>query len=161
MAATAAGGALSAYGQYQQGKTSNQIAQNNATMAGYAATEAQRQGELQSQQAQRQAAMQQGATRNRLAANGVDLGVGTAGELQANNDYFGEVNAANARTNAGRQAYGYDVQAQNDRAQGAAAQQQGTLGAFGTVLGTAGSVSGRWYSMTTPNSGMGTYPQMG
>lgn len=151
LALMAASTAMSAYGQYTQGQVANKIAQNNATMAGYAAQDAQQRGELQAQQSQRQADMAQGAARARLAANGVDVGVGTAGDLQAQNDFFGQYNANQARFNAAREAWSDRTQQSNFLAEGAAAAQQGRLGAFSTVLGGSAQVAGKWYAMNNPD----------
>lgn len=150
MAAMAASTAASAYGAYTQGQTSNRIAQANAQQAQITAQTQQQQGELAAQQAQRQAAMAQGAARARLAANGVDTSVGTAGALQAQNDFFGEMNANTARYNAQLGMWSSQQQANNFTAEGSAAATQGDIGAFGTVLGGAGQVAGRWYSYKNP-----------
>lgn len=156
MVATAVSASASAYGQYRQGQASAGIARNNATMAGYAAQDAQYQGEMRAQAAQRQAAQVQGATRARLAANGVDLGVGTAADLQAQNDFFGEQNASNARYDAARQAWSDRAQQSNFTFQSHEDVMNGNLGAAGTAIGGAGQVAGKWYGYTNPSPVPGT-----
>lgn len=155
IAMMAASAVLSASAAMKQGQVTAQIGRNNAAMAEYAARDAENRGELQAQQAQRQAAQAQGATRARLAANGVDLGVGTAADLQAQNDFFGEYNATQARNNAAREAWSDRAQGANFNAQANAASEQGNLGAFSTLLGSGGQVAGKWYQYRNPSPGYG------
>lgn len=155
--------AVSAYGQIQQGKATQKIANNNAIEAGYAADSAQKQGEIQAEGAQRQADVVEGATRARLAAGGVDLGVGSAASVQAGNDFFGNLNVNAARDNAALTSYGYRTQAQNFTTQGNVAMSQARIGATSTIIGgmasAAGSMSGS--GMGGMGGGMGAGGGMG
>lgn len=145
LAATAISGTISAVGQYQQGQVAKQVGRNNQIMAEYAAQDAQRRGELEAQQVQRQARALKGAQRATMAARGLDLGVGTQAEILDSTDFFGQSDASTARFNAQKEAWSYREQGKQSRFEGRAAARQGTLGAFGTLLGTTGQVASKWY----------------
>jgi hypothetical protein len=145
LAATAVGGGVAAYGQYQQGQTAKQVGRNNQIMAEYAAQDAQVRGEEQAQAARRRGDAIKGAQRARMAASGLDLGVGTTAELQDQTDFFSQGDQETARFNAKRDAWSLRAGGQQARAQGDASASQGNLQAFGTALTTAGQVAGKWY----------------
>jgi len=150
MAAMAVGGGVSAFSAIQQGKTAQQVANNNATMAEYAAQDAQKRGEEDAMAVQRKAAALKSSQRVGLAANGLDLSYGTAADLQDQTDFFAQSDAATARTNASREAWRLRSGGEQDRAAGAAARSNANLQAAGTLLSTAGSVAGKSY---TPKTG--------
>lgn len=143
------GAGISAYSMQQQGKTAQQIANNNAKMAEYAAQDAQKRGEEDAMAVQRRAAALKSSQRVGLAANGLDLSYGTAADLQDQTDFFGQADAATARTNASREAWRLRAGGQQEQAAGAAARSNANMQAAGTLLSTAGSVAGKWY---TPSS---------
>lgn len=146
MAAMAIGGALSAKAQYNQGQVQAGLMRNNATMAEYAAQDAMRRGDEEAAKVRRQGDQIKGAQRAKMAAAGLDLEAGTAGELQDQVDFFSQMDQNTARSNAKRDAWALREQAKGYGVQGAAAEQQGTLGAFSTILATGGQVAGKWYA---------------
>jgi len=94
-----------------------------------------------------------------MAANGIDIGQGSAAELQASTDIMKEIDANTLTANAIRHAFGYQTQATNARTQGvnarnaALAQQAaasgispGMAGAT-SLLGSATKVAASWYGM--------------
>lgn len=110
--------AASAQGQYQ--KT---IFDQNAKMADLQATDALQRGQLAEQRSRLETRQQIGSTRADLAAQGIDVGSGSAADVQASQAGVGELDALTIRNNAAREAYGYKVEALN-------ASQQGRLAAF-------------------------------
>lgn len=144
--ASAVAGGVSAYGQYQQGKAQEQIAKNNAVVAGYQAQDASRRGEEEAMRIRRQASQLRGQQRARFAAGGLDLSEGTPGDIIDQTDFFGQVDQNTARYNAGLEAWGHRARASNLRAEGANAAVAGRTQAFSTLLSTAGSVADKWYS---------------
>lgn len=142
--ATAAAGTMSAVGQYQQGQVAKQVGRNNATMAEYAAQDAERRGEEEAQAIQRKASQLRGTQRSMMAARGLDLGVGTPAELIDQTDFFAEQDRATARSNARRDAWSSRAQGQDMLMQGRYAARNANAQAFSTLLGTAGSVSDKW-----------------
>lgn len=144
LTATALAGGMQAYGQYQQGQVAAQVGRNNQIMAEYAAQDALKRGEDEAMRARRAGDQIKGAQRASMAARGLDLGVGTAQELQDQTDFFSLSDQTTARDNAKRDAWSARVQGANARAQGDAARRQGNLASFSTLLGTAGQVSSKW-----------------
>lgn len=141
--------AVSAYGSYEQGQTQKKIGRNNAIMAEYAAQAAERQGENDAQAARRKADTLKGAQRARLAANGLDLEVGTAADVLDQTDFFAATDQTTIRNNTKRAAWSARAQGANFRAGGDAAAEQANLNAFGTILGGSSQVASKWY---TPSS---------
>lgn len=144
MAAVAAGTAMSAYGQYQQGQAARQTARNNQIMGEYAAQDAQARGEEDAMAVSRKGEQLKGAQRSRMAASGIDLGVGTAADIQDQTDFFAQQDVNTARSNARRDAWAFRAQGANAAAQGRFAAQQGQLQAFSTLLSGAGQVASMW-----------------
>jgi hypothetical protein len=144
LGATVGSGVMAAGSAYQQGQVQKQVARNNATMAEYAAQDAQRRGEEDAAAISRKAAGLKGTQRSLMAARGLDLGVGTAAEIQDQTDFFGEADAATARFNASRDAWAYRAQGQDMMSQGKWAARNANAQAFSTLLGTAGSVASKW-----------------
>lgn len=66
-----------------------------------------------------------GTQRVAAAAAGIDVNDGSAVEVQADTARYGEMDAITIRTNAAREAWGYKVQAMNDRATAQSARMQG------------------------------------
>lgn len=104
------------------------------------------------------------AQRANLAANGVDLGVGSAAEIQASSEIMKDIDVSTIRANAARTAWGYRVQGLNAKMQGLNATMQagnqrlaslvgntaaGAISPLGSAgasfLGSAGSVAQSWY----------------
>ena len=152
LAATAGAGAMGAAGAYQQGQVAKQVGRNNQIMAEYAAADALRRGDEQAMQDRRQGDQMKGAQRARMAASGLDLGEGTAGDLQDQTDFFSAVDQTTSRQNAKLDAWASRAQGANARAQGDAAARQGNLSAFSTLLGTGGQVADKWLTYKAPAS---------
>lgn len=94
-----------------------------------------------------------GAQRAALAANGVDLGYGSAAEIQASTDLLKETDLNTVSANAVRSAWGYRTQAvnaQNEALLRSTAADSISPGAAAatTLLGSAGSVASSWYTRT-------------
>lgn len=132
-------------GQYRQGQIAKQVGRNNQVMAEYAAQDAQRRAGEDAIRVQQKASQLKGAQRAAMAAKGLDLGVGTQAELLDQTDFFGATDAATARDNGNRDAWSAREQGRQAMAQGDAAARQARLSAFGTLLGNATAVAGKWY----------------
>lgn len=153
--ASAVSGTAAVVGAYQQGQAAKAMGRNNQIMAEYAAQDALRRGDAEAAAVQRRASQVQGAQRAALAAKGLDINAGTAGELQDQTDFFSQVDQSTARTNAARDAWSARVQGANARAQGDAAARQGTTGAFATLLGTGAQVADKWATWSKPQGFQG------
>ena len=116
----------------------------NAKMSEYAAQDAQRRGEDEAAAIQRKAASLKSSQRVSLASRGLDIGYGTAGDLQDQTDFFGQMDASTARYNAANQAWSARAQGTLAKAEVRAAAYQGALGAAGTLLSGAAQVASKW-----------------
>lgn len=88
-----------------------------------------------------------------MAANGIDLGTGSAAELQASTDIMKEIDKNTLEANAVRSAWGYRIQAVNSKNDAllkrATAKAISPFGAAASsLLGSAGSVAGSWYQFS-------------
>jgi hypothetical protein len=101
-----------------------------------------------------QTGMQYGALRGRqratLAANGVDLGVGSAAEIQASSAIMKQIDLNTIKANSVRTAWGIRTQGVNSQAEArmfsaSASGISPSSGAMSTFLTGAGSVASRWY----------------
>lgn len=95
-----------------------------------------------------------GAQRAGFAASNIDVGYGSAVDVQADAAFLGELDALTIRTNAAREAWGYKVEATDIRkraeiarregvmleAAGRERQSQARLGAVGTIAGTGATL---------------------
>ncbi len=154
-----AGAGSSMMGSYYSAK--NQAANLNfqANIAGINAriAESAAQSELQKGQRQigaltLQAGQLKARQRATLAANGVDLGYGSAAEIQASTDLMKEIDMDTIQANAVRSAWGYRTEKANYQAQaimaGAAAKGiRPVESAVSSLLGGAGSVANSWYGL--------------
>jgi hypothetical protein len=66
-----------------------------------------------------------GAQRAGFAASNVDVSFGSAVDVQADAAFLGELDALQIRTNAGREAWGYKVQAEDYRKRAEIARKEG------------------------------------
>ena len=139
-----AAAAFSAYGTYQQGQAAKQVGRNNQIMAEYAARDAERRGEEDAMKVRRQADQIKGAQRSRMAAAGLDLGVGTAAELQDQTDFFGLQDISTTRNNARKAAWSARATGQQEAAMGDFTARNSNLAAFSTLLGGASQAAGKW-----------------
>lgn len=158
-AATAVGTGVSIYGAMQtasaQSAAANaqaQQARNNAVLAGRAADDATARGDIAAQQKANQTAQLLGQQRVGLAANGVDPNSGSALDLQSDVAGNGELDQLTIKSNAAREAAGYQAQGMNystqasiDEADSQNALSAGALKATSSLIGGAGSVASSWY----------------
>lgn len=124
-----------------------QVSDMNAKVADQNARDALERGKIEEQQKRQEVAMLTGRQKAAMGANGVDIGFGSPLDTLVDTAMLGEIDALTIRSNAAREAYGYNVQGANGRADAAlsrssakGAKKGGYLSAFGTVLGGAGDV---------------------
>lgn len=171
-----AGTVAGAYGAYNQSKASKasleyqaSVARNNAEYSESQARDAIRRGQVAENDVRRRTAQLRGSQRARLAANGVDLGEGSALNILLDTDYFGELDALNVRDNSNREAAALRTQGSNQIGNAnlldARADMESPIGAaLPTLLTGAGAVANSWYrnkSPITPNYSLPTQPSLG
>lgn len=145
-----AGGALTgAVGSIVQGqsaaqadKYNGQIALANATIQKRNADQAGLAGEEQAAISGMKTRATVGDTKANQAASGIDVNKGSAVDVRTSEQQLGKLDALTIRSNAAKQAYGYETEAMSDTAQSeldkqaaSSAQTAGYIGAAGTLLG--------------------------
>jgi len=152
----AAGAAVSAYGASKAARTrknayaaQGQIDSNNAQIAEWQAAQAETAGAQQEQNARLRGAQVAGGQRAEMAANGIDLGSGSATDVLASTKLVNEIDALTIRDNATRTAWGYRTQGTNftnDANMSASAADSINPGLVGwsSLLGNAGAVDASW-----------------
>ena len=148
----AAGTAVSAYGQIQQGQTQQAIDNRNATVLNYQASDAAVRGS-QEEQIQRQKVQQLlGAQTAAAGASGADVGSKSFGDVMATSAAMGELDAQQIRMNAMREAWGFKTQAEGLQWQGQAAKQAGLVGGIGTAITGFGAAYGNYLKSKNPTT---------
>lgn len=124
------------------------LAENNAKIASQNATWAAQSGEQKVAQRQSKTRAEAAAIATNQAASGIDIGSGSALDVKTSAAQLGELNAINIRSDAARQAYGFQTeqasdlaQASLDRAQGKNAENAGLIGGATSFLGGASEAS--------------------
>lgn len=152
MASSAIGSFYSAQSQKSSLQFQASMAEINARIAETNAQQAMFRGDREVGALTLKAGMLKGRQRASLAANGIDLGVGNAAEIQASTDIMKEIDANTLKSNAVMEAWGHRTQAVNARNE--ALMARGTANgispggsAAGSLLSGAGQVAGQWYSL--------------
>lgn len=159
-AASLVGAGISAIGSIQQGKAAASSAKFNAALSENNAKIAQQNATLAGQEGAANTAIEQQKTRAGVAeikasqaARGIDVNNGSAVDVRSSAAELGELNAITVRSNAVRQAYGYQTQAASDAAQSqldksesAYDSEAGYISAGSTLLSDTGSAlnNGLW-----------------
>ena len=104
--ATLALSGLSAYNQYQQGKYTAAVAQQNADVATAQANDAINRGNAEADQRRRETRQRQGTQAAIMGATGADMSSGSALDIFGDTAQFGALDALTTVNNAQREAYG-------------------------------------------------------
>lgn len=164
--AMAIGAGVSALGAYGNAKAQKgtlgyeaAVAVNNQTVANYQADLAIQNGVVAEQNQQLKTAGMMGDQRAALAANGVDLGTGSATEILATTKSMGERDALTIRDNAARQAWAYKNQAMGYAAEAGADTSSANginpiMSGATSLINSATSVSGSWYNYNKSKNGV-------
>lgn len=154
-----AGAAQQAVGSYYSARAQQSalnlqadIAEINAKAALSQADAAMAAGERQGAQIKLRAGQVKASQRAAMAANGIDLGVGSAVAVQTTTDAMGQIDAAAVDSNAVRAAWGLRTEATNygNQARMARASASGLSpvgSAVTSLLGGATSVAASWYDL--------------
>lgn len=126
LAASAVAGGVMNYSNSQkqaqatkaQAAFQQQQAESNARLAELDALDAEARGDITTARTGLAYKGMVGDQRAEFAAQGIDVGSGSASDLQADTENMGNLAVLKAHSNAWRQAFGYKVQAQNATQQG-------------------------------------------
>lgn len=105
--------AVSAQGAYQW-----RLAEWNANLAEQAAKDAIARGDIEAGRVRSATRQTVGSQRAALAAQGIDINTGSAADVQSDTTRIGALDELTTKNNAAREAFGYTVQAWNERQQG-------------------------------------------
>lgn len=169
-AAAAAGAATSVAGQLQQAsaaqasaKYQSQVAAGNQAIATQNAEFASAEGEQQAAVQEQKTRAQEGSILAGQASSGVDVNSPTASGVRASANVIGAEDAQTIRSNAARQAYGFETQSTNfgnqasaDIAAGQNDITSGDIGAGAGLLNGAGNASLNYAKVVGNGSGIDT-----
>jgi hypothetical protein len=144
------GAAKQAKAQHDAGVAGRQAADSQASIADFNASVADQQSAdaiARGQQEEDRFRMQVrgliGSQRAGFAASNVDVSYGSPVDVQADSAFLGELDALTIRTNARREAWGYQVQATDLRNRAKIARQTGFYSEqAGNALATSSAISG-------------------
>lgn len=123
-----------------------QLAEFNADVADLQAADATTRGTEEENRFRTQVRGAIGAQRAGFAAGNIDVGFGSALDVQADASYLGELDALQIRTNAAREAWGYKVQSTDYRKRAEIARKEG---ANAIAIGNEGAKQGNLNAATT------------
>ncbi len=169
------GTAFSAVGQMQQGKAAAAqaeyqaaVGRNNAILAQRAADDARLRGDEAARREASKNKQLMGRQRAVLAANGVLVDQGSALDITGDTAEIGKLDELTIRSNAEREALGYEAQGMNFNASSQLNQMRadnatssGMGSAFGTVLTGAGTVASKWYQFKKEGVDLGSASSFG
>lgn len=146
------GSFYSAKGQQSALRYQADIADTNARIAELGAQSELIRGQREEQASRLRTAQLKSGQRVAMAANGIDLGEGSARDILTSTDYMGEVDANTIAANALGQAWGYRTQGMNFQNDARMARANASaispgMAAATTLLGEAGRVASTWYAM--------------
>jgi len=156
-ALSGAGAGLQAGGSIMGGLYSAQVARNNAKIAQQSAQYSAEAGNVQAQNESLKNAQIAGELKASQAANNVDVNSGSALAVQAGQQAAGELDTQTVLHNALLQAYGYQQQAANYKAQAGQDVTAGFEQAGGSLLSNASSLGLKW-SGRAPGPGFSNTP---
>jgi hypothetical protein len=147
--------------QQQAAESQAELSDYNASVADLQATDATQRGEEEANHYRQGVRTLVGEQRATFAASGVNVDFGSAGEVQQDSAFLGELDALTIRTNAAREAWGYKTQAYDFRKRaditrreginaaeaGKSAARAGVIGAGTTLLGAGASLLEARYNM--------------
>jgi hypothetical protein len=147
-AVAALGQGYSALSANSQARYESKVAKTNAAIEESRARDALQRGTADAQSYQRKLSQEEGQQNAALAANGIDIGFGSAADVRADTARFGREDTLNIYKNAGREARGFEINSANylSESKAAKARAKSALisGAFNigsTVLGGATQVA--------------------
>jgi hypothetical protein len=120
--------------QDAQGKYKRAVGENSMKFAELNAVDALRRGDTEAHGATRKASRTIGAQKAMLAAQGIDPSFGSAGDIRAETQMLGELEATTLKNNAWREAWGYRVEGYRAMREGKYAAQAGKEKSRQTLL---------------------------
>lgn len=168
------GGVLNAAGTAEQASASatsaryqSAVAANNAAIARNKAETAIQIGERKAEQQGLKNRAQMGAIVAQQAGNGLDVNTGSPKQVQESQRQIGQLDTMTIRSDAAREAHGYNVEAANFDAESKMAKkaakrakQAGQVGILASLLDSAASMGGAYLSFAGTGGGVGAPTQL-
>lgn len=155
---SAVGGLLKGIGTSSADKFNAAVAAQNSQLADQYKTWSMAAGEAQYGEEGMRTRAKVGAIKAGQAASNIDVNTGSARDVQASESALGALSGLTIRSNAARQAYGYEVKSQQDlteaelyKKEAGQAQLQGAM----TFLGGAAKTGAEWIKLRNAG-GLGT-----
>jgi hypothetical protein len=136
------GGMMGAQSATQQGEFQSSMLNQDAGFKRRTAQEVLNAGDTSADWQRVRTGQAIGTQRSAQAANGIDVNSGSAAQLQDDTAMLGELDALTIQNNAAREAYGYQVQANQDIKNARQAVSNGRTAATGSILGGFGNAFG-------------------
>lgn len=151
---SAVGAYTSAQGQKTGLEASAAISAINARLAESSAQQELLRGQKEASRLKLRGGQIKAAQAAAQAANGVDLGVGSAAEVRASSEILKEIDANQIEANAVMSAWGYRVQGVNSQSEAAVRRSEASsispLGSAASgLLTNAPRVADSWYALST------------
>lgn len=124
----------SAFAERELGKTRRVVSETNERLADLKAEAAKGRGREALARSRQKFKRLLGKQRAALAASGVDIGTGSAQDIQKETQVMSELDALTIKTNAAREVFGFKTQASQFAAEGKQADRASKISAMNTLL---------------------------
>lgn len=141
-----------------QGKYEQRLNDRNAQLEERSRVDAISRGETSQMQHYRRLAQSLGEARVKNAAAGLDVGFGSAANLESDIAMIGYEDSATISENTTKEIQGYDINAANYRSAGAAARAQGKAALTGSIIGATGTLLSSASQIGQTNTARGYNP---
>lgn len=136
------GSGLRAAGTIVEGQERGRALELSAAMSEMAAADVLQRGAQQEQRLRMATERQIGQQRVGAAVSGVEGTVGTAADIMADTRLISELDAETIRNNAARAAWGYRVEAEQQRRAAGTARASGIIGGVGGLVSSGTTILG-------------------
>jgi hypothetical protein len=140
----------------QQGRYQKSIADANARLLNLRSEDAIRRGYEDASLVRRRAERMAGSQRAAMAAQGIDIGSGSAADVLTETDRMGAMDELTAKNNAWREAWGYRVESANETARGRFAKLAAKNAMRNTLLTGGLQAATTLFSASSPGKSFGT-----
>lgn len=151
----AAGSLVQGYSALRQGNFEAGVAKQNAALDRQAAEDSLKTGQYERRDFWRKAGQLKGQQNASMAANGIDLGFGTATRIQDDTQAGANEDAQNLYENIHQRTRGFIINNWNDRMQAKAAKAQGRAALVGSVFQAGSSLMGGFQQQAAMRAKLG------
>jgi hypothetical protein len=153
---SAAGSVVQGMSANAQGKYEAGIAKQNAALERESAIQSIKQGQNERRDYWRKVGSVKGQQVASMAANGIDVGYGTADRVQSDTQMLADEDAANLYENIHQRTRGHVINAANYKAEAKAAKQRGKAALVGSVFQAGSSLMSGLTQASQMKAKMGT-----